>query len=637
MHENAGTALFEAPTQAQEYTLWQHPFRDLRIYLHSTALSAISNRALQSLKAKEPSEIGGILRGRRLVGPNAVTVIIVEAEFVRAEGLLYNRAQVDSEALLRALKQQTNQGGSSIVGYFRSHIREDLCLSTEDEDLITRNIRDPNSIFLLVRPFDIGMCMAAFFFWENGKLQTDGSDLEVPFVALEEPIGRNQIFNGHRSGSASPESGSHIGTDGQNKSPNEPLPEEAPTTIAARTASHIWIPSELDETRPIIQIPPGAQMMTVLASAGEDTMQSRHGGERSLKQSSSSQAPGQRDRPLFAMAAALAFLAVVIGGVYLTLPALRSYLLVAPTYSHSTPIGLSVIRATDGHLDISWNRDAPELARAQSARIAITDGSLYKEVKMDNAQLHVGKLAYFPNSPDVQFRLEVYLDSRRSLAESVRVISPASKTTGAEPVFQLGSRGIETPLPVHLHRPSASIPPNGISVKLVSHVDLKSRSPFDSKGIVPQIHNEIPLPEVPLLAADELNPSHSAPLTGLTSAPPFLTSLPVAKPPAGISQTGNTGTFVPPRPIKKVIPNWIYLGQPPVVYETTQIEVQVDIDATGRVMGARRVQNGKKADMRLVDSAVSAAKQWTFEPAMIHGKPIAANHVLMFVFHPSSK
>jgi hypothetical protein len=85
------------------------------------------------------------------------------------------------------------------------------------------------------------------------------------------------------------------------------------------------------------------------------------------------------------------------------------------------------------------------------------------------------------------------------------------------------------------------------------------------------------------------------------------------------------------------MPSGIYQGLPRVVYETTQIEVEVSIDVTGRVRDAHRVQNGKNANVRLVSSAVSAAKQWTFEPAMMHGKAVAADHVLVFVFHPDSQ
>jgi hypothetical protein len=399
MQKDAGTKLFEVPTQPYEYTQWQHPFRNLQIYLHSTALRAISTQALQSLKSKEPSEIGGILRGRTLVSPNKVTAIIAEAEFVRSEGLLYNTGPIDYTALLKVLKRPTDQAGRSIVGYFRSHIREDLCLSSQDEDLITRHIPDPNSIFLLARPFEIGVCMAAFFFWENGKLQTDQSDLEVPFLALEEPKGRAQIFNSHRD-DLYRESDDILGATHEDEPANKTRGEEASATPELKGAT-----TEDPVSIPIIQSPLGVQMKTVMPAAGEGTMPSRGGGEHSLELSRSSETWGRRNGGLLAWTAAFVLLSVMAGGSYFALPALRSYLLAAPANSHSTHIDLSVVRAADGQLDVSWNRDAPELAKAQSARIAITDGSLYRELKMDGAQLHLGKLAYFPTSPDVQFRL----------------------------------------------------------------------------------------------------------------------------------------------------------------------------------------------------------------------------------------
>jgi TonB family protein len=95
--------------------------------------------------------------------------------------------------------------------------------------------------------------------------------------------------------------------------------------------------------------------------------------------------------------------------------------------------------------------------------------------------------------------------------------------------------------------------------------------------------------------------------------------------------------YVPPRPLKKVMPNGTYPEQLPVIYETTQVAVQVNIDATGRVTDAHAVENGGKANLRLASGAVSAAKQWRFEPATIHGKPIASEHMLVFVFRPSSQ
>jgi hypothetical protein len=388
-------------------------------------------------------------------------------------------------------------------------------------------------------------------------------------------------------------------------------------------------------------------MMTVTASTRNDNAQSRQNSEKT----SNSQTSGRRDSALFALAIAFALLAVMIAGVYFSLPALRSYLLALATYDHKTQIALSVNRAADGQLDLSWNRDAPELARAEGARIAITDGSLYKEINLDNAQLHLGKVAYFPNSTDVQFRLEVYLDSTRSLAESVRVISPtsktgntesvrvtssASKTTVAAPISRPGDGTKVIPITVQSHAPSASIPPDVFNAKFPNRIDPKSGRSLDSNGLVSQVPKSPPRLEAPLFSVAEMNSSHMSVPSGLTSAPPFVTPAPVTKTAPATSETGSIVTYVPPRPLKKVMPNGIYLGHPPVVYENTQVEIELNIDATGRVTDAHPVQDGKKANLRLASSAVSAARQWRFEPATLHGKPVASQHTLVFVFHPGS-
>ena len=661
MDESASTGLFEASTQAHEYTFWQHPFRDLRIYMHPAVLRAISSGALQSLKSREPSEIGGILRGRTSVGPKGVTATIEDAEFVPPEGRLYNATQRDQDAILRALKKQTNQINLSVIGYFRSDVREDLCLSARDEGLITQNIRETNSVFLLVRPFDIGMCMAAFFFWDKGKLQTDASDLEVPFVALEEPVCKSKAFTAQTEGlSARSENG--ISRSSETNSFREPQQKEASrgaTPEVSKASSLHQAESPEPISIPIIQIPVGTQMTTVTASTRNDNAQSRQNSQKT----SNSQTSGRRDSALFALAIAFSLLAVMIAGVYFSLPALRSYLLAPATYDHKTQIALSVNRAADGQLDLSWNRDAPELAKAQGARLTITDGSLYKEVNMDNAQLHLGKVAYFSNSPDVQFRLEVYLDSRRSLAESVRVISPASKaesmavnsptsktgktesvrvtssaskTTIAAPISRSGDGTKVIPITVQSHAPSASIPPDVFNAKFPSRVDPKSGRSPDSNGLVSQIPKDPQQLEAPSFSVAETNSSHMSVPSGLTSAPPFVTRAPVTKTAPTTSETGSIVAYVPPRPLKRVTPNGIYLGQPLVVYENTQVEIELNIDATGRVTDAHPVQDGKKANLRLASSAVSAARQWRFEPATLHGKPVASQHTLVFVFHPGS-
>jgi hypothetical protein len=121
------------------------------------------------------------------------SVAIEDAQFIHSSGSHYNSTPADARDLEQAIRRN-RPDGLELVGYFRSHIRDGLCLSAQDQELITKHLHNPEYIFLLIHPFEMGICVAAFFFWQNGQLQTDGSGLEVPFLALEhDPVAENEM------------------------------------------------------------------------------------------------------------------------------------------------------------------------------------------------------------------------------------------------------------------------------------------------------------------------------------------------------------------------------------------------------------------------------------------------------------
>src|SRR5581483_4061559 len=157
---------------------WQHPFREASISMQPETLRTLSGEALRWLLSKPPAEIGGILWGSFPSDGNDA-VVIADAEFVFSENSCFNETAGDAQRLTEALEKK-NSAGLQPVGYFRSHIREDLALTAQDQSFIRARLTDPRAVFLLIRPYQMGICMAAFFFWENGRLQTAESDLEVP-------------------------------------------------------------------------------------------------------------------------------------------------------------------------------------------------------------------------------------------------------------------------------------------------------------------------------------------------------------------------------------------------------------------------------------------------------------------------
>jgi outer membrane biosynthesis protein TonB len=63
-----------------------------------------------------------------------------------------------------------------------------------------------------------------------------------------------------------------------------------------------------------------------------------------------------------------------------------------------------------------------------------------------------------------------------------------------------------------------------------------------------------------------------------------------------------------------------------------QIEVAVDIDEYGRVTAARSLSTNEDVSPLVSAAAVTAAKQWVFEPARIGHNNVAAKHTIVFRF-----
>lgn len=592
-YQYAQSEVRDASTALNDYSSWQHPFRDRRIYIHPAALRSLSARALHSLKAMQPTEVGGTLYGKMPARPED-PVVIEDAVFAAPEGVLYNATPADARNIVQAMRSRGTRDSLPIVGYFRSHIREGLCLSSQDEALIESEFRDTDAVFLIIKPFEIGICMAGFFFWQDGRVQTDVSELEVPFVALNEPLGQKTVEN--------PVAVNRQPEAGVAGSPETPSVE----AIAKPSGSNVPKISAASEPRkwPVW--------------------------------------------PLLVVTSVLALALVLIGGVaaYLAWPILKSRVQTLSVYTSDPEIGLQVVGEPGGQLNLSWNKNAPQINRAQNARLTINDGLLSRELKLDNTQLHSGKIAYFPSSDDVQFRLEVSLESRRTVSESVRVLSSGAKTANERPSPTIvGRMGIqsaasrratvvpraaeghklkqpEVPEYLLLAKPE---PPSGTQTwKIAPEIPLPT--PGSAASLPASL--ALSLPPAPIVNRAASNTKDSMPV------PQSSTAANTASSPA--AEADRAATFVPPKPIHQAMPNTRLLGAS-IFHDATQISVQVSVDRTGRVTAAHALQNGKKSSSLLSSVCVTAARQWVFEPASLNGKNVAADHIIVFDFHPSGR
>lgn len=153
----------------------------------------------------------------------------------------------------------------------------------------------------------------------------------------------------------------------------------------------------------------------------------------------------------------------------------------------------------------------------------------------------------------------------------------------------------------------------------------------------------IDLPVAPAAA----NPGETMPLPAVSAAqlpapsrPVSLPPPPPAKPvdaaPATPQAAAEAHTFVGPRVIHEVAPS-VPRGVGPRMTGDVQVDVEVIVDATGRVTGARVVSQKGAAASLLTIEALKAAQAFRFRPAQENGRDVSSVTVLTFHFERSGK
>lgn len=173
-----------------EYYHWEEPDRGIRIYMHAAMVDRLQTDVLRGAEAVPDGrrEVGGILLGREEEDrgkPVAIIEDFVPVPCSYQDGPQYDvsdRDAINLEAtLLRvALAGCDAPDAPSILGYYRSHMRDGLSLAPADLLVIDSYFQDPANLFLLVKNVaGTKACTAGFFFWEDGHIQSEFSSLEV--------------------------------------------------------------------------------------------------------------------------------------------------------------------------------------------------------------------------------------------------------------------------------------------------------------------------------------------------------------------------------------------------------------------------------------------------------------------------
>jgi hypothetical protein len=387
--------------------VWEVPGKPISIQLPFDVIDRMSPEILRGFGAlkRRGAEVGGILLGRCEQGPPR-RVVIQDFEIIPSEyltGPSYNLSENDLVSFEAALERRRpeDESGLAVVGFFRSHTRDELYLDEADLGVASRYFPGPENVFLLVKPFASRPCIGGFFFWEEGEIYRESTYLQFPFD-------RKELGGGEAAGPAlhttraEPES--------------QPLPPYAPTTdkdLVLLPPPHRFWESRPQDSLSIPGAPEGSRITglswrwllvpTFLMVASVTGFFAY----RNLDSSKAAPSPGGLDTPL--------------------------------------PLKLSVAEK-QRQLDVTWDRNAPSIARAKRGVLSISDGSNRRDIELSGAQLRNGRVLYSRLSGDVNLRLEVFPEGEESVNESIRIVSGDAAKPPEPPVAPQKRRVDDAPM-----------------------------------------------------------------------------------------------------------------------------------------------------------------------------------------------
>jgi hypothetical protein len=368
--------------------LWEPAGKAISIYLALDVIDRLLPEILRGFGAvpKRGAEVGGFLLGRIARQEDGRTIVhitdfhLVACEYRRGPSFLLS--EDDLTAYEESFEFYEGSGGAIPVGYFRSHTREGLSLSEEDQNLCAGFFPAPDRVALLVKPFATRTSTAAFFHYEDSCLVRDPSR-EFPFrrreleaAAVAPPFAPAPMFE--RLPAPTPTAG---------KLSAEKAPSPA---ISAAAVSAV-------EGEPFEVEPPSFTLLGV----------PRHSQE------------ARRNWKWIP----LSFILLLGGAAAGFYGAER----LRPVKNDPSRYEVRLeARAVGGNVQIRWDRTALPVAAASHGELRIEDGEERKVINLDRATLDNGSILYRSNSPTVRARITLRIGSSAELSESMVWTSPAA-------------------------------------------------------------------------------------------------------------------------------------------------------------------------------------------------------------------
>lgn len=465
-----------------------------------------------------------------------------------------------------------------IVGFYRTTDKGGLRMSESDLRLARSHFSRPGSVVLLIEADESGPSNAAFFFWDEGRIDGDFALMEFPFDAYQ--LAATEQRRGEFSKTF--------------------VPEIRPSSAATNRSR-------------VGSLVAGAILVGVVLAGAIG------GGIRFAR--------GQRGP---APAAVEKVSATAAASVSATAPA-----------ASAGALGLSLDQQ-GSKLRVYWNRQSSAILSAKFGMVLIREGAKSRNVPLSADQLRSGSILYAPTSDQVEVELNVVggervsresitallpsRDSKDSVIASAKSVPPSRERAStadeaeasAEPANRPELRKFSLPTVSRRNAPAATSaitePPP--AVKFDSGTGAAPAPVAWQPSALP-----VPQPALPSPARTAPAPVSPAPAPGLAASA------------LSTAQSDAASVPEPPVAVRKVAPP--FSGElKALVTGPTSVQVLVKIDAAGRVTSATPAGN-QKVNSLLLQVSLDAARAWTFRPAKIRGTPVAGEMLLKFDFTPN--
>ena len=401
--------------------VWQPKDKNFRIEIELGAVDGLVVAIMRGFGAvpRKGVEVGGILLGSSSGVARPVVRIDGFEPFPcqHRRGPTFELTPDELQAFRQTVERWQRRADQPrhAVGFYRSHLREGLCLSEMDLAMYDAFFPEALDVALIVKPFATKPSIAGFFIREQDAVRSESSYLEFPFRRRELSEQITQTFEAPQIAAPSErlapaprhetKPGDGTGRLGALRDQIAPSKEATLPSVAppASLAPEPPTPREISQAPewkaglPSFEPVPAAPTMEPPLRAEAQPILRRYG------------------------LAAAGLVAGLIGGIALTNwgpPALR--------FAGAEPYALKLSAGVEGGLlQVRWDRKAAPIRQARSGTLTIDDSGKVSQVKLTTEELRNGSVTYQHSSPNVTLRLDISAGENRSLSERAEARLPA--------------------------------------------------------------------------------------------------------------------------------------------------------------------------------------------------------------------